>query len=121
MKGNIEDLEYKIAKFLRYGVVLAGVVILSGWLTLFKFSNTFYTFKFYDKLPLIDVIPFYIYRENWGVLLSYVGLIILISLPVIRVFLTAVLFIKQKEYTLAVIAIIVSISLIFNMLLGIEL
>ncbi len=121
MKENIEDLEYRIAKFLRYGVILAGIVILSGWLTLFKFSNTFYTFKFYDKLPLIDIIPFHIYRGNWGILLAYLGLIILISLPLIRVVLTAVLFIKQKEYTLATIAIIVSISLIFSMLLGIEL
>lgn len=119
--NEIENLELKISKFLRYGVIFAGIVILIGWITMFKFSNTFYTFRFYDKLPFIDIVPFYVYRERWGILLSYVGLIILISLPIIRVFLTAFLFIKQKEYILATIAIVVSIALIFSMFLGIEL
>ncbi|MCM2350930.1 MAG: DUF1634 domain-containing protein [Bacteriovoracaceae bacterium] len=119
--NEIENLELKISKFLRYGVIFAGIVIFIGWISMFKFTNTFYTFKFYDKLPLIDIIPFYVYRERWGMLVAYAGLVILISLPIIRVFLTAFLFIKQKEYILATIAIVVSIALIFSMFLGIEL
>lgn len=119
--NEIENLELKISKFLRYGVIAAGIVILIGWLTLFKFSNTFYTFKFYDQLPFIDIIPFYFYRERWGILISYSGLIMLIALPIIRVFLTAFIFLKQKEYALALIAAVVCISLIFSMFLGIEL
>ena len=119
--NQFDDLELKISKFLRYGVIVAGLVILIGWLMMFKFTNTFYTFKFYDKLPLTEVIPFYFYRERWGILLAYAGLVILISLPIIRVLLTLLLFFKQKEYALALVAGCVSVALILSLFLGIEL
>lgn len=119
--NQIKNLELKISKFLRYGVIFSGIVILIGWIMMFKSANSFYTFKFYDKLPLTEVIPFYIYRERWGILVAYVGLIILISLPIIRVLLTLVLFIKQKEYILSVVAGCVCLALILSLFLGIEL
>ncbi len=119
--NQLENLEYKISKFLRYGVILAGLIIFIGWIMMFKSTNTFYTFKFYDKLPLTEIIPFYFYRERWGILIAYVGLVILISLPIIRVLLTLLLFVKQKEYVLAFVAACVSLALILSLFLGIEL
>ena len=117
-----EHLEIKIALFLRYGVFLAGFLMFIGWAMNFKFSgNPYFGFSTYDQIPLIDLIEYYIRRKNWGALVSYSGLAMLISLPLIRVLLTAVLFIKQKEFTLAFIAFIVFAGLMLSLLLGIEL
>jgi uncharacterized membrane protein len=119
--NQIESLELKIAKFLRVGVIIAGVLMLIGWLIQVKFiSNPFYVFDTYDQIPFVDLVRYHIYRKNYGVLLSYTGLIALISLPIIRVFLTAILFIKQQEFKLALIAMAVLIGLILSMALGIQ-
>lgn len=120
--NEIETLELKIAKFLRAGVIVAGIIMFAGWLTQFKLTgNPFFNFESYDRIPFIDLIKYHIYRKDWGILLSYSGLVALISLPIIRVFLTAFLFIKQKEHTLAVIAFVVLLGLIASMTLGFEL
>lgn len=120
--NEIESLELKIAKFLRFGVVVAGVLMFIGWVTQIKFTpNPFYTFQIYDEIPVMELIDFYVRRDNWGILTSYAGLLVLISLPVIRVMLTAWLFVRQKEFILALIAFIVLIALIVSMSLGIDL
>lgn len=120
--NNIESLELKIAKFLRVGVIVSGIIMFAGWMTQFKLSgDPFYNFQVYDHIPLQDLIGFHIYRKHWGVLISYFGLASLISLPVIRVILTAVLFIRQKEFALALIAFTVLLGLMLSMFLGIEL
>lgn len=120
--NDIESLELKISKFLRVGVIISGVMMFAGWVTQIKFTgNPFYNFQIYDEIPLKELLEFYIARKEWGVLLSYSGLLVLISLPVIRVFLTAWLFVRQKEFILAGIALIVLISLIVSMSLGIDL
>lgn len=119
--NEIESLELKISKFLRIGVIVAGIIMFCGWLTLFKLKgNPFFVFETYDHIPLIDLIKFHIHHKNYGALLSYAGLVALISLPLIRVFLTAFLFVRQKEFTLAGIAFVVLAGLIFSMALGIE-
>jgi uncharacterized membrane protein len=120
--NELENLELKISKFLRFGVIFAGVVMLIGWVSQIKLSgNPFFSFKQYDYIPFSDLLKFHIYHKHWGVLTSYAGLGILISLPLIRVFLTAIIFIKQKEYALAMIAGVVLLGLIVSMSLGIEL
>lgn len=119
--NDIESLELKISKFLRAGVYLAGAVMFVGWVWKFKWSgNPFFNFEVYDRIPFIDLIKQHIYLKDWGILVSYAGLLILISLPLIRVLLTGILFIRQKEYTLAGIAFIVLSGLTASMLLGIE-
>lgn len=120
--NNIESLELKIAKFLRVGVIVAGIIMFAGWMTQFKISgDPFFNFQTYDHIPLQNLITFHIHHKHWGVLLSYFGLASLISLPFIRVILTAVLFIRQKEYALALIAFTVLLGLLLSMALGIEL
>jgi uncharacterized membrane protein len=120
--NEIESLELKIAKFLRVGVIVAGIIMFAGWITQFQLTgNPFFNFETYDKIPLIELLQFHLYRKHWGVLLSYAGLFSLISLPLIRVLLTAILFLKQKEFILALIAFTVLIGLLISMSLGIEL
>lgn len=120
--NKIEDLELKISKFLRLGIIVAGVLILGGWLVQLKFvANPFYNFEYYDQIPLQNLVMFHIRTKQWGYLVSYLGLFCLISLPIIRVFLTAILFVKQKEYVLANLAFFVLVGLLGSLFLGIEL
>jgi uncharacterized membrane protein len=119
---DLESTELKIAKFLRIGVILSGLMMFAGWMATIKWSgDPFFNFQTYDQIPFAELIQFHIYRKDWGVLLSYSGLIVLISLPIIRVLMTSYLFIKQKEYLLATIALVVLSGLILSMLLGIDL
>ncbi len=119
--NDIESLELKISKFLRYGVIFAGTLILVGWIKIFKWDgNPFYVFDLYDPIPFTDLFKFYISKKRWGPICIYFGLISLIALPVIRVFLTAFLFIKQKEYILAAVAGFVLLVLIGSFFLGIN-
>jgi uncharacterized membrane protein len=116
------SLELKIAKFLRTGVLVAGVIMLIGWVTGFQWSgNPLEHFKTYSKLPVFVQVELGLMNENWGLCLSYVGLLVLISLPVLRVLLTMILFIKQKEFILAAVAGLVVIGLLVSFTFGIEL
>lgn len=119
---QLESLELKISKFLRLGVLCSGFFLLLGWLGNFSFENSnparFATYSPVDMFTSIEVA---LMGGNWALLLSYLGLIILISLPMIRVLLTAVLFLKQKENILAAIAGFVLVALIVSFTFGIEL
>ena len=118
----MNSLEIKIAKFLQVGVIISGILMLIGWISIFKFSgNPFFNFEIYDQIQLKEMIEFLIKREKWGMLVAYTGLALLICLPLIRVMLTAFIFFKQKEYSLAVIALIVLVGLLFSISLGFEL
>ena len=115
-------LELRIAKFLRVGVLVAGLFMLIGWLSHLYFQgSSFEVFKTYQAVSLNETLKLAIANNAWTELLAYLGLGILISLPITRVFLTAFLFLKQKEYLLAAIATFVLVSLIVSFSLGIEL
>lgn len=119
---EIESLELKISKFLRFGVLLSGVIMFVGWVLQLRWrGNPFYNYDTYDPISLVRLLEVYLRNENWGALISYFGLVVLISLPIIRVLLTAILFITQKERLLALIALIVLSGLVASVLLGIEL
>ena len=114
-------MEVKISKFLRAGVVTSGIIILIGWAMSFKAdSDPFANLQTYSTFNLIDSLQMHAILQNWGKLISYFGLSILISLPVLRVFLSVILFIKQKEKIMALVGAIVLIGLITSFSLGIE-
>jgi uncharacterized membrane protein len=119
---KLMTLEFKIAKFLRIGVLVAGLLMLIGWLTSFQWAgNPLEKFHSYSQLPVFLHLELALMDENWGLLISYVGLLALISLPVLRVLLTMILFIKQKEFILAGVAALVVIGLLVSFTFGIEL
>ena len=118
---DINTMELKISKFLRGGVVLSGIIIAIGWGMSFKAnSNPFIPLQTYSHLNLVDSIQMQAILQNWGKIIAYFGLTILISLPVIRVFLSILLFIKQREKAMAILGIIVLFGLILSFSLGIE-
>ena len=122
MMNDIENrMELKISKFLRYGVIVSGIIIAIGWAMSFKpDADPFASLQTYESFNLIDSLQMHAILQNWGKLISYLGLTILISLPVLRVFLSVILFIVQKEKTMALIGAIVLIGLILSFSLGIE-
>lgn len=119
---ELESLELKISNFLRIGVLVAGLLMLIGWLTQLIFNGTsFELLKTYNAISFNETFKNAIHNNLWSELIAYLGLIILMTLPIIRVFLTAILFVKQKEYILAGIASFVLIALLISFSLGIEL
>jgi len=122
MSDQLEALEIKTSKFLRAGVVVAGILIAIGWIGNWNSStDPLFTFKTYDQISLFDILRLHIRNGDWSVLICYSGLATLISLPLIRVLLTMVLFIKQKEIILATISFAVLLGLLISMALGIDL
>lgn len=122
LMDQLESLELKISKFLRIGVFVAGFLMLIGWLAqLFYNGQSFDRFKIYQAASLDKTLKMAVANNSFFELIAYLGLIILISLPITRVLLTALLFLKQKEYLLAGIASFVLIALIISFSLGIEL
>lgn len=118
----IEELESRIAKFLRKGVVVAGVVIGIGWIiSLTKMGDPFSGLQVYSKLSLMTQLELAFMDQDFGKMISYLGLVMLISLPLIRVVLTVYLFLKQKEFVMAGIGLAVLMGLLASFSLGIEL
>lgn len=118
---DMNTMELKISKFLRAGVIFSGIIICIGWGMSFKAdSNPFIPLQTYSHLNLVDSIQMQAILQNWGKIIAYFGLTILISLPAIRVFLSILLFIKQKEKAMAILGMIVLFGLILSFSLGIE-
>ena len=121
-KMSLHDLELLISYFLRWGVSFAGLTILFGWLwMLSKDTQQLTTFTEYQPQPLIETLHWALLTNDRPVLMCILGLIILVTLPVLRVFLTGALFFKQKEFRLGTIALAVFTILVASFLLGIEL
>jgi uncharacterized membrane protein len=58
--------------------------------------------------------------QAWPVLLCYFGLFLLVLLPLVRVFLTSILFARQREKLLSALAAGVFLALIASFFLGLE-
>lgn len=119
---SVPALEWAVARMLRVGVIIAGVMMLGGWFTFMDFTgNPLVNFHEYKEMPLLESLELAREQSNWGLLLAYAGLALLVSLPIVRVFMTAVLFTKQRQKILAGIAYFVFFILIISLTLGIEL
>lgn len=120
-ESGIYSLELKIAKFLRYGILIAAAFIALGWLSQVSLTeNPFLKFQTYQQITFLDMAEVSFMIDDWAFFVSYAGLFILISLPVIRVFLTGVLFLRQKEKAMGTMAFVVLFFLLLSFVLGFE-
>jgi uncharacterized membrane protein len=118
----VPPLEWAVARMLRGGVIVAGLLMFAGWMTFMNFkANPLLKFHDYQSVPLLTGLQTARAENNWGLLMAYAGLALLVSLPMIRVLMTAVLFTKQRQKTLAGIAYFVFFILIVSLTLGIDL
>lgn len=119
MDKSVFSLELTIAKLLRVGVIIAGLLIFAGWMSRFDFvRNPLAEFGTFHDEPLIPILRRAWDMRDWGLLTMYAGLISLIALPFTRVLMTAVLFVRQREYILAAFAALVVAGLLFSFSLG---
>jgi uncharacterized membrane protein len=118
---NLESLELRIAKILRYGVLVAGLFLLIGWAAQINFSkNIFNDFHDYQSSPLLGSLELAWRQGAWGSLTAYAGLLILICLPLLRVVMTGAVFLKQKDYIMAAVVGLVLMGLVISIGLGFE-
>ncbi len=120
-QDSMHRLELQISQLLRQGVMLSGVFLLIGWVwMLVTQGDVLMNFQSYTPQSLMESVHWAIVMGNKGLLIAYTGLALLVALPVVRVFLTGFLFIRQKEYVLATMAYSVFFFLVVSVLLGIE-
>jgi uncharacterized membrane protein len=121
MERDVYALELFIAKLLRYGVLFAGALMLLGWVSQLSFNHdVFASFRVYEEVRLADSLQKAFVNEQWGTLVAYTGLIVLVSLPLIRVLMTLLVFLKLKDFTLAAVAAVVLVGLALSITLGFE-
>ena len=121
MRADLEKLELFIAQLLRKGVLLAGLFILIGWIFQINFKyNTFADFKTYQTLNMLETLIDLWNSHSWAKLIAYAGLFVLISLPVLRVLATGVIFIKQKNLKFVLLVGLVLFGLTLSLVLGFE-
>ncbi|MGZ3743208.1 MAG: DUF1634 domain-containing protein [Pseudobdellovibrionaceae bacterium] len=116
------NLELRIAKLLRWGVIGAEALLILGWLSFFDISkNPLLQFHDYSEESLSKSLETAVQNQQWGVLAAYAGLALLISLPISRVLMTGILFTKQRDRLLAIASFFVFGTIIFSFILGFEL
>lgn len=121
MEDDVYSLELFIAKFLRYGVLVAGVLMFAGWMSEISFTtDTFAHFSKYQDARLVSTIHTLVEARRWGLLTSYAGMLALISLPLLRVLMTLLVFIKKRDWALAIVSSFVLAGLFLSLLLGFE-
>ena len=119
---SLHDLELTISKLLRLGVMAAGVLLAIGWVwLLFNNGDILASFSTYEPHSFFETIQWSLINRDKAMLVSMAGLALLVSLPIIRVFMTGVLFIKQKDFVLAIMAFAVFFCLLASFMLGIDL
>ena len=120
--NQLHDLELIISKVLRIGVMSAGICLLWGWIGMWmKDGDALSHFQTYQPEPLFEKFQWALLMRDRPLLIALFGLIILVCLPLLRVLLTGILFFKQKDFRLALMAFLVFGALVVSFFLGIEL
>lgn len=125
-----KDMEQLIGKLLRYGVLLAcGITFLGGIIYLYQRGGAMP-----DYSPIPDDQPFpgvinYLRElstilpkilEFDGAAIIQLGVCVLIATPIVRVAISVVAFLVEKDYLYVAITLIVLAIIISNMLLGLH-
>lgn len=119
---ELHSLELIISKLLRVGVMTAGVCLLFGWIGMWLQNGSMLSnFHVYEPEPLLEKIQWAVLMRDRSLMIAMIGLVILVCLPLVRVLLTGILFFRQKDYKLAVMAFAVFATLLASFFLGIEL
>lgn len=118
---SVERLELSISLLLNKGVLWAAIFMAVGWVwILVSQKSHFGDFSTYESMSLYERLQWALLFRDRGVLISYVGLAILVFLPVLRVAMTGYLFIRNKEKTLALLSLFVLLALVLGVTLGMD-
>ena len=114
-KNEIEDAEIVISKTLRAGVALSGAITCLGLVLFLVTGNSGYPGESFPT-SVVEILRGLENLKPYAVMLS--GLFLLILTPVLRVGVSIVTFVKEKDYMYAAITATVFIILIISFLLG---
>ncbi len=115
-------MDQAIGRLLGRGVLVSGGLLCLGWVLSAQYSaDPFVRFQSYERIPLRSLLQSAVSQGQWGLLLCYIGLFVLVALPSLRVALTMVLFLRQKQPIFASIAAFVLVVLIASFYFGIQL
>lgn len=121
-KDSLHELEMTISHILRGGVLTSGALLLVGWLWMwFRDGDLLHTFKVYESHPFVEGLHWAVVKNDRAYLIAQAGLILLVCLPLIRVLMTTLLFVRTREKVLAGMAFLVFVALVGSFLLGVEL
>ncbi|MFV0419720.1 MAG: DUF1634 domain-containing protein [Dysgonomonas sp.] len=125
------DMELFIGKLLRYGVMLAcGITLFGGFIYLYQ--NHGVSMEHYKPTPdgqpfpgvehylreLSTIIP-RVFSLDGAAIIQF-GVCVLIATPILRVAISVIAFLIEKDYMYVVITLIVLSIIIINMLLGLH-
>lgn len=110
-----EELELTISRFLKIGVLLSAAVMLIGLLMFLITGNSGYAGDIYPTNPLL-ILAGVAALKPYAIIMT--GLFILILTPVVRVGVSIIVFLKEKDYTYVAISGLVFIILIISFLIG---
>jgi uncharacterized membrane protein len=114
-ESNIAEVEIIISKSLRVGVILSSVIILIGLLMFLISGISGYPGTTYPTTPSA-IWEGSLSFKPYGIIM--LGLMILIAIPVFRVGVSIIVFLKEKDYLYVKITTIVFIILIISFLMG---
>ena len=114
-ESNIGEIEIIISKSLRVGVFLSSIIILLGLLMFLISGHSGYPGDLYPISPH-DILVGATLFKPYGIIL--LGLMILIAIPIFRVGVSIIVFLKEKDYLYVKITTAVFIILIISLLMG---
>lgn len=112
---EIEKAEIMISKSLRVGVILSAIIIVIGLLLFIKTGNSGYQGSYFPT-RLGEIFKGIIGIKPYAIILA--GLYILILTPVVRVAVSIIVFLKEKDYLYTKITLFVLAILIFSLCMG---
>lgn len=115
MKKDVERTELTIARILKAGVLLSAAIILIGLLLYLITGQSGYENDAYPTNPLL-IVNGILSLKPYAIMLA--GLFILILTPVLRVGVSVLVFVREKDYLYVVITTLVFSILVISFLLG---
>ncbi|MBD2560155.1 MULTISPECIES: DUF1634 domain-containing protein [Nostoc] len=114
-----QQLKYLLSNFLKYGVLIASsVVLLGGILYLIHHGAEPAGYHFFQGEPSefsspVGVVKAVLSGSDRGII--QLGLLLLIATPIVRVFISLLAFLLQREYIYVIVTLLVLSSLIYSL------
>ncbi len=115
MKNDVETSELRIARFIRIVVLGSAAVILLGLVLYFATGTSGYDNGFYP-IALGQILSGVAAIKPYAVIM--LGIFLLILTPILRVAVSVIVFLKEKDYLYVAITALVFVILLVSLVIG---
>ncbi|MCI1944258.1 DUF1634 domain-containing protein [Clostridium luticellarii] len=112
---NTKEMEMIIGSFLRIGIAVSSIVIAAGIFLFLLSGKSGYTGDYFPT-TLVEILTGSIQFKSYAIIL--LGLLFLMSVPILRVAISIFVFLKEKDYLYVKITTLVLIILILSFFIG---